>query len=40
MVRYIRNQAEHHMKRRFEQEFLLLLKKDAIAHDPASRECL
>ena len=31
---YIRNQREHHKKRTFEQEFLLLLKKAGIAYDP------
>ena len=31
---YIRNQHEHHKKRTFEQEFLLLLKKAGIAYDP------
>lgn len=32
--RYIRNQAEHHTKRNFEEEFLLLLKKSGIDYDP------
>ena len=32
--RYIRNQAEHHAKRNFEEEFLLLLKKSGVAYDP------
>jgi REP element-mobilizing transposase RayT len=36
VVRYIRNQAEHHRKRNFEEEFLLLLKKAGIDHDPAT----
>jgi putative transposase len=31
---YIRNQAEHHKMRNFEQEFLALLKKAGVAHDP------
>ena len=31
---YIRNQREHHKKRTFEQEFLLLLKKARITYDP------
>jgi len=32
--KYIRNQAEHHKKRNFEEEFLLLLKKSGVAYDP------
>jgi len=32
--RYIRNQAEHHKKRNFEEEFLLLLKKSGVDYDP------
>jgi len=32
--RYVRNQAEHHKKRNFEEEFLLLLKKSGISYDP------
>ena len=32
--RYIRNQAEHHKKRNFEEEFLLLLKKSGVDCDP------
>jgi putative transposase len=32
--RYIRNQAEHHRKRSFEEEFLLLLKKSRVSYDP------
>jgi REP element-mobilizing transposase RayT len=36
VVRYIRNQAEHHRKRSFEEEFLLMLKKAGIEYDPAS----
>jgi putative transposase len=31
---YIRNQAEHHKMRNFEQEFLALLKKAGVAYDP------
>jgi REP element-mobilizing transposase RayT len=31
--RYIRNQIEHHKKRNFEDEFLLLLKKSGVAYD-------
>ncbi len=31
---YIRNQAEHHKKRNFEEEFLLLLKKSGIDYNP------
>jgi REP element-mobilizing transposase RayT len=31
---YIRNQREHHKKRTFEQEFLLLLKKARVPYDP------
>lgn len=32
--RYIRNQAEHHRKRSFEAEFLLLLQKSGVNYDP------
>jgi len=32
--KYIRNQAAHHQKRNFEEEFLLLLKKSGIDYDP------
>jgi hypothetical protein len=32
--RYIRNQAEHHKKRSFEEEFILFLKKARIPYDP------
>jgi putative transposase len=32
--RYIRNQAEHHKKRNFEEEFLALLKKSGVPYDP------
>jgi REP element-mobilizing transposase RayT len=31
---YIRHQAEHHKKRNFEEEFVLLLKKSGIDYDP------
>jgi REP element-mobilizing transposase RayT len=31
---YIRNQAAHHKKRNFEEEFLLLLKKSGLDYDP------
>jgi len=31
---YIRNQAEHHRKRTFEEEFTALLRKSEIAFDP------
>ena len=31
--RYIRNQAEHHKKRNFEEEFILLLKKSGVDYD-------
>lgn len=31
---YIRNQAEYHKKRNFEEEFLLLLKKAGVDYDP------
>jgi putative transposase len=30
---YIRNQKQHHRKRNFEEEFLLLLKKSGVAYD-------
>jgi REP element-mobilizing transposase RayT len=30
---YIRNQAEHHKKRSFEEEFLALLKKSGVIYD-------
>ncbi len=32
-VQYIKNQAEHHHKMSFQQEFLALLKKHRIAYD-------
>jgi REP element-mobilizing transposase RayT len=31
---YIRNQAEHHKKRNFEQEFLVLLKNSGVDYNP------
>jgi len=31
---YIRDQIEHHRKRNFEEEFLLLLKKSGVEYDP------
>jgi REP element-mobilizing transposase RayT len=31
---YIHTQAEHHKKRNFEEEFLLLLKKSGVDYDP------
>lgn len=31
---YIRNQAQHHRKRTFEDEFLELLRKSGVAYDP------
>jgi REP element-mobilizing transposase RayT len=34
VVDYIRNQAEHHKKRNYEEEFLELLKRYGIAYDP------
>jgi hypothetical protein len=36
VVHYIRNQAEHHKKRSFEEEFILLLKKAGLNYDPAT----
>ena len=32
-IQYIRNQAEHHRKMTFQEEFLALLKKHGIAYD-------
>ena len=32
--RYIANQAEHHKKRDFKQEFLIMLKKAGVNYDP------
>ncbi len=34
VIRYIKNQAAHHAKRSFEEEFLDLLQKYGIASDP------
>jgi REP element-mobilizing transposase RayT len=34
VARYITNQAEHHAKRSYEEEFLEFLKKYGIAYDP------
>lgn len=34
VIRYIRNQEQHHKKMSFDNEFLLLLKKHGIAFDP------
>jgi putative transposase len=34
VVRYIRNQAAHHAKRSFEDEFVALLKKYEVSYDP------
>jgi len=34
VIRYIENQAAHHAKRSFENEFLELLKRHNIAYDP------
>lgn len=31
---YIRNQAEHHKRRNFEEEFLAFLKKSGVEYDP------
>ena len=33
-IAYIQNQAEHHRKRNFEEEFLAFLKKNDIEYDP------
>jgi len=33
-IRYIENQAEHHHKRGFEEEFLAFLKKHGVEYDP------
>lgn len=35
VIRYIKNQATHHAKKSFEQEFLEFLQKYGIAYDPA-----
>lgn len=34
VVRYIRNQREHHKKRSFEDEFLEMLKRSGVDYDP------
>jgi putative transposase len=33
-IAYIQNQAEHHRKRSYEEEFLAFLKKNGIEYDP------
>ena len=33
-IDYIKQQAEHHRRRSFEEEFLAFLKKPAIEYDP------
>jgi len=35
VVRYIRNQPQHHAKKSFEEEFVEFLKKYGVAYDPA-----
>ncbi len=35
VVKYIENQAAHHEKRSFEEEFLAFLKKYGVTYDPA-----
>jgi putative transposase len=34
VVNYIRNQAKHHARRSFEEEFLFLLKSSGVDYDP------
>ena len=34
VARYIRNQAAHHRKMNYEQEFIALLEKHGVAYDP------
>jgi REP element-mobilizing transposase RayT len=34
VVRYIRNQEQHHRRMTFEEEFIALLKKHGIEYDP------
>ena len=34
ITKYIRNQAKHHAKRSFEEEFVFLLKSSGIDYDP------
>ena len=35
VIRYIENQASHHAKRSYEDEFLELLKRYGVQYDPA-----
>jgi REP element-mobilizing transposase RayT len=35
VIRYIRDQEEHHRKRSYKQEFIALLDKHGISYDPA-----
>ncbi len=35
VIRYIKNQAAHHAKKSFEQEFLEFLERYGITYDPA-----
>ena len=34
VVRYVRNQKQHHRKMSFEDEYILLLKRHGIAYEP------
>jgi REP element-mobilizing transposase RayT len=34
VIHYIHNQAEHHKKRSFEEEFIALLKAIGVSYDP------
>jgi hypothetical protein len=34
VIEYIRNQAEHHKKRSYDEEFLELLKRHGVNYDP------
>ena len=34
VVSYVRNQAEHHRRRSFEEEFIFLLKASGVEYDP------
>ncbi len=34
VIRYIRNQEVHHRKMTYDQEFIALLEKHRVAHDP------
>jgi putative transposase len=36
VIRYIRNQKEHHRKRSFEDEFLVMLRKSGLEFDPVT----